>query len=218
MGLPARIIGGWLALALLVALPAAEARQDQATKLYRWVDDEGITRIGQFLPPEFAGRAHEVLNERGIVIRRVPQDPVLGDPEVMARENAEREAAERVAVATARRDSMLLSAYLSVADIEALRDQRVEMMKAQITVTENFLGELRERLARLQREARRFQPYNEDPEAPPIDERLAGELSDTMASILLYEQNLVEARERKAQLASDFAADIERFRELTARQ
>lgn len=215
-----------LALALATP-PAADAQSKSKSRssaspsgmvMYRWVDDDGVTRMGQFLPADQAGKAHEVLNERGIVVRRVPADPALADPAEREAAAAQRREAEQRAAEVARRDAMLLNAYLTVEDIEALRDRRLEMMDSQIQVTENYLQELRERLARLEREAQRYQPYNEDPAAPPIDEKLATELSDTLSSVMLYEQNLAEARERQEELEREFAADIVRFRELTARQ
>jgi hypothetical protein len=213
-------------LSLALAAPAADAQSKprgsasgtSGAVMYRWVDDDGVRRMGQFLPADQAGKAHEVLNERGIVVRSVPADPALSDPATREAAAAEQRAAEQRAAEIARRDAMLLNAYLSVEDIEALRDRRLEMMDSQIQVTENYLQELRERLVRLEREAQRYQPYNEDPAAPPIDEKLATELSDTLSSIMLYEQNLAEARERQQELSHEFAADIIRFRELTARQ
>ena len=202
-----------MAVALVLAAPIADAQSKSKSRsgaasgmvMYRWIDDDGVTRVGQFLPADQAGKAHEVLNDRGIVLRSVPADPVLTDPATREAAAAERRAAEQHAVQVARRDAMLLNAYLSVEDIEALRDRRLEMMDSQIQVTENYLQELRERLARLEREAQRYQPYNEDPTAPPIDEKLAAELSDTLSSIMLYEQNLAEARERQEDLAREFA-------------
>jgi len=214
-------------LAGTICMPAADAQNRARSQaagsssgavMYRWVDDDGVPRMGHFLPADQAGRAHEVLNERGIVIRRVPADPVLGDPAEREKARAEQRAAEEAAEEIARRDTMLLNAYLSVEDIEALRDRRLEMMASQIQVTENYLQDLRDRLSRLQREAQRYQPYNENPDAPTIDDRLATELSDTMGSIMLYEQNLAETRKRKSELEREFNADIVRFQELTARQ
>ena len=72
------------------------------------------------------------------------------------------------------------------------------------------------KLLGLEREAQRFHPYSTNPDAPPIDQRLARELSNTLDSILLYEQNLARLNGEQDQLASKFAADIERFAKLTS--
>ena len=88
------------------------------------------------------------------------------------------------------RDKVLLSTYLSVEEIEALRDRRIELVAGQIRVTQIYLDNLRNKLLKLEKEAQRFSPYSSDPDARPIDEKLARELSDTLDSIMLYEQNL----------------------------
>jgi hypothetical protein len=103
-----------------------------------------------------------------------------------------------------------------VEEIESLRDQRMELMAAQIKVTEGYLESLRQNLQKLQKEASAFQPYSTDPNARPIDEKLAGELANTMDSILLYEKNLSEAKIKQGQLVAQFSADIARFKELTS--
>ena len=69
------------------------------------------------------------------------------------------EAERRARAEVARRDRMLLETYLTVADIEDLRDRRLELLESQIKVTELYLGNLRKRLVGLQAEASKFKPY-----------------------------------------------------------
>ena len=109
---------------------------------------------------------------------------------------------------------MLLSTYLSVEEIEALRNRRIELIDGQISVTTNYLASLRERLQKLQAEANRYKPYSDDPAAEPIDEKLAKELADTADSIVLYEKTLADTRTRQARITMGFDADIARFKEL----
>ncbi|MCQ3935264.1 MAG: hypothetical protein DPW23_10305, partial [Gammaproteobacteria bacterium] len=94
--------------------------------------------------------------------------------------------------------------------------RRIELIDTQIKVTENYLQGLRDILQKLQAEAAGFKPYSPDPQAPPIDQRLAKELSNTMDSIMLYEKNLADTRNRKADVVGQFTADISRFKELKA--
>ena len=116
--------------------------------------------------------------------------------------------------AAALRDRVLLRTYLAVDEIEALRDRRVELLADQIRVTEIYLDNLRNKLAKLQKDAQRYSPYNPDESAPPIDEKLARELADTLDSILRYEQNLNMSRSVRIQLVAKFDGDILRFRQL----
>ena len=118
------------------------------------------------------------------------------------------------AAAAARRDEVLLSTYLSVEEIEALRNRRIELIDGQISVTSNYLQSLRDRLKQLQAEASTFKPYSKDPEAEPSDEKLADELADTADSIALYEKTLQDTRTRQGRVVMAFDADIARFKEL----
>jgi hypothetical protein len=204
-----------LAAALIVAGSALAA--DSATrKTYRWVDKDGVVQFGDHIPAEYASTNRQVLNEYGVA---VGNEQGARTPEQLAAEKDKARKAEeerQKAILAARRDQVLLDTYLSVDEIESLRDRRLELIDTQIKVTENFLQGLRDILAKLQSEAAAFKPYSSDPNAPPIDERLARELSTTMDSILLYEKNLKDSQLRKTEIAGRFAADINRFRELKA--
>ena len=168
------------------------------------------------MPPEYATSQKQVLNDYGVPIAN--QDGAKTAEQVAAEKAAAKKAAadKQQALLASRRDQVLLDTYLSVQEIEALRDRRLELIDTQIKVTENYLQGLRDILHKLQEEASAFKPYSADPKAPPMDERLAKELSNTMDSIMLYEKNLTDTKNRKADVVGQFAADISRFRELKA--
>jgi hypothetical protein len=127
-----------------------------------------------------------------------------------AQEEADRQAKEDIA----RHDRMLLETYISVADIEDLRDRRIELLESQIKLTDVYLGNLRKRLVDLQAEASGYKPYTTREDAPQIPEDLARDISQTTASILSYEQTLANRRADQESLRSSFNEDIARFREL----
>jgi hypothetical protein len=114
----------------------------------------------------------------------------------------------------ARRDRMLLETYLTVQDIEDLRDRRLELLESQIKVTELYLANLRKRLTNLEREANEYKPYSARADAPQIPENLQLDMTRTVASINLYEQNLARTRVDQETLRAAFDSDIARFREL----
>ena len=184
--------------------------------VYHWTDNEGVMHYGDRVPPEFAATGHIVLNEQGIEIDRV-------DGEKTAEEKAEQKRrAELLAEqrktrdAALLRDKVLLSTYLSIDEIEALRDRRIELVAGQIRVTQIYLDNLREKILKLEKEAQRFSPYSTNANARPIDEKLSRELSNTLDSIMLYEQNLARSKREQNQLKAKFSADINRFKELHA--
>lgn len=215
VGGPGRVF--LLVAALLLAWPAADAapRSSSAgeSKLYRWVDDEGVVHFGDQVPPEYADHDRQVLNRNGITVGN--EQFTKSEEQIAAEKRADAERA--AAAAEARRDAVLLSTYLTVDEIVALRDRRIELIDSQIRVSENYVGTLREKLGELQDEAARYQPYSTDPEAPQMDANLAEEISAILDAIAMHESTLEDTRARQARLAAQFEADIARFRELVAK-
>jgi hypothetical protein len=201
---------GWADYSLAAAKKARRPSNDDTGNVYRWVDDDGVVHFGDQVPPEYAPIDREVLNQQGITLRT--EQGLLTEEELAAERKAKAEKA--AALAAARRDEVLLSTYLSVEEIEGLRDRRIELIEGQISVTENYLESLKKNLRHLQAEASNFKPYSTDPEAEPIDDKLAKELSDTVESIALYEKTLVTTRTRQSRVVMAFDADIVRFKEL----
>jgi hypothetical protein len=200
------------AAVLTFGLAGADASGQAHT--YRWVDDDGVVHYGDRVPPQYADRDRDLLNTQGV--RVGIQEGVLTDEErdERARLAAAEQEARDARVADARRDQVLLDTYLSVEEIERLRDRRLELLEAQIKVTEHYLGNLRKRLERLKREASDYRPYSSNPGAPEVPETLGLELSKTIASISLYEQTLARSRTEQDDLATAFASDIARFEKL----
>ena len=204
----------FVALAALALPLAGHAQKKDGTKLYKWVDEKGEVHYGDTVPPQFANRDRNVLNDKGV---RVGFEEGEVTPEERAALEA-RKAAEEIDRAakeeTARRDRMLLATYLTVMDIEDLRNRRIELLESQIKVTELYLANLRKRLVSLQAEAGNYKPYTARENAPQIPPNLALDISRTTASINLYEQTLSRTRSDQTHLRTAFDNDIARFREL----
>lgn len=208
----------FLLLQLLVAYAAFNAAwaatPASQSKTYRWVDDQGVVHFGDHIPAEYADTESSVLNSQGIIVARVPGQKSPEEKAAEARAQAKLEEEKRLNEESIARDRVLLSTYLSVEEIEELRDRRLELVDGQMRVTQLYLDNLRKNLLKLERESQRFSPYSKDPNAKPIDEKLARELSDTLDSIALYEKNLEKSATEQAQLTAKFDSDIARFQEL----
>jgi hypothetical protein len=214
----------WLAV-LTIALPAVGSAQPRpaapaaqqhgsATKLYRWTDEKGVVHYGDSIPPEYAKQDRNVLNNQGVNVgfeqgELTPEQRAEKDRQAAAA--AEAQAQREVA---ARRDKTLLATYISVSDIEDLRNRRLELLEGQIKVTELYLANLRKRLVTLQDEASNYKPYTTRENAPQIPENLATDISRTVGSINLYEQTLSRTRTDQETVRNSFDSDIRRFKEL----
>jgi hypothetical protein len=198
---------------MLPAIVSAQARPDGG-KTYKWTDRNGVVQYGDKIPPEYAHVDRNVLNEQGVAVA-FEEGEITPAERAVIDERERRLEIERAAKAEiARHDRMLLETYLSVSDIEDLRDRRLELLESQIKVTELYLNNLRKRLIGLQAEAGAFKPYTARADAPQIPENLALDMRRTTASISLYEQTLARTRADQQALRKSFDNDIIRFREL----
>ena len=199
--------------ALLLAAPFladAAANKGPAPKgeeVYRCRDANGRFVYGQAIPAPCMEQDIEVLDGTGRVVRVIPGRRSM-------EEAAAQKAQEDALKAAAQRDRTLLATYLSVADIERLRDQRLELLEQQSRVTEQSSANLRERESRLMTDVQRFRPYNDSPKAPPVPDHLAEEMVNTVNGLVVYQEELTKNTAERNKLRAEFDADIRRFKEL----
>ena len=203
-------------LCLIWGLPAVAAGTKKQSTTYKWVDDQGRVHYGDHVPPQYVDRDRDILNDQGVRVGGEEGVKTAAELAEEARVAALQEELRAQKLAAARRDRVLLETYLSVEEIEMLRDRRLELMESQIQVTEQYLNNLRKRLLTLQQEAVLYKPYSDEPDAPAIPENLDVDISRTVASINLYERTLALTRGQQDELRDKFARDISRFRELKA--
>lgn len=193
--------------------PAAQQNRSGTSReaFFRCQDASGQTHYGDAIPAACRGLDTEVLNARGMVLRVIEGERTRAAR--LEREAAER-ALQREREQRRQRDHMLLETYLSVEDIERLRDQRLELLVSQYKLTEQNIANLRERQSRLEAQVARFKPYSDRPNAPPLPDHLAEEIVNTVNSLQVYQRTLAENREEQEEIRATFDADIQRFKEL----
>jgi len=159
------------------------APSSSGRKLYKWLDEQGVTHYGDHIPPEYASQEQHVINSRGVETERIEAQR---SPEEMAAEEQKRfDAAQR-----ASRDKNLLNTYGSVAEIERLRDQRLALVSDQIKVTGQFLEILNGRLKKLRANGMHFRPYSSDPKAPPMSDQFAEDLVRVGATTFVHSNRI----------------------------
>jgi hypothetical protein len=176
-------------------------------KLYKWVDEQGMTHYGDQIPPEYATKEQHILNSRGIEVQHL--DAQKSPEQLAAEDQAKLDAEQR-----AKRDKNLLNTYVSVQEIEHLRDQRLTLVSDQIKVTGQFLDVLNGKLKKLRATSMLFRPYNADPKASPMPDQVAEDLVRVVNDIHTQEENLHEKRAEEATMSKQFENDIARFKEL----
>ena len=196
-----------------VVYATTSAAQDRGSReaFFRCKDRNGQVHYGDSMPAQCAGLDTEVLNERGMPVRLIEGEATrnarLQRELVEAKARKEKDQREL-------RDRTLIETYLTVEDIERLRDQRLEQLNATLRVTEQNIVSLRDRQTRLEAQIARFKPYSDKPNAPPLPENLAAEIVNTVNGLRVYQDSLNANRREQAELTESFASDIRRFKEL----
>jgi hypothetical protein len=206
-GVPVKHVTWLLSMTALLAGMALGGNSGAARRVYSWVDEQGVTHYGDQIPPEYAAQEHRVLDGQGIEVEHTDAQKT---PEQLAADEQKRLAAED----RANRDRNLLNTYVSVQEIERLRDQRLTLLSDQIRLKEQFLEGLNGKMSKLRIASARYKPYSTDPNAPPMSDQLAEDLVRLGSDIRVQEDNLRQKRTEHATMSKQFESDIERFKEL----
>jgi hypothetical protein len=120
-----------------------------SAKMYKWVDDQGITHYGETIPPEYANKSRQVLNKSGEVIQT---QHILTQEERHAKEEADAKArADQAAVRDQQRyDRSLTESYSNENEIELARNRSLQQVDARI----NSLNSQLKRMGKFQSSCR----------------------------------------------------------------
>jgi hypothetical protein len=211
-------MNGWWSKALLPMLllafiaGPADTQSDTKKKTYRWVDKNGQVHYGDSVPAEYAEQDRDVLNKQGVPVGR--EEGTITPEEAAAKAAADK--AARDEQKRKLRDRVLLQTYQSVKELEVLRDNRLELVDAQLTIQEQSLSNLRAQRLQIQRQASRYAPINTDADAAPLPDEVATDLERSSSDIVTQEANLVKRRNERESIRLNFEADIKRYEELRA--
>lgn len=184
---------------LLIALPLT----GQAAELYRYLDRNGTLVIDrQGVPPEYAGKGYDVLNEQGRVIRKVA--PALPAAEL------DRQARERQQAVV---DGQLRKLYSNVEDVDRAKarkltelDGLMQIKKANLEAARQLQSQLMEQAAVQQRNG----------QALPAE--LQARLDAAAADQVRLQADLQRYAELRTSTSAAFDADRARMQRLEAAQ
>ncbi len=186
-----------LASLALFAMGIATAQ----AKLYKWVDDEGVTHYGETIPPEYANREAQQI-EKGIVKPKTPAEK----PGAVKKEAAPE---DQATIDQRRRDEALLGSYTNEQEIDLARDRNLQQIDARTnsikTRVENAQSDLNEH--RKEQEA-----YTKSGKTVPPS--LIDDIARDEAKVSKLQGELTQSQNDAAALKARYEADKQRFREL----
>lgn len=120
-----------------------------AAKLYRFKID-GQLILEDHIPPEYAQMGYDILNDQGLVIKRIKPAPTAAELAAVAAEKALREARfERIRIRR-EADQALLRVYSKPADVERARQRSTDNIDGYISLQQRRIVDLSEKLERAQ--------------------------------------------------------------------
>ena len=194
-----------LVIGMTFSLPAA-------AKMYKWVDDKGVTHYGETIPPEYAHRDREELNKAGRVVEK---KEVLTPEERHAKEleDIRKREDEEAALEQKRRDKALLNTYSGVKEIDLARVRNLQQVEARLNSISSQLKMADDKLIGLQKEA---DGYTKTGKKTPAS--LQEDLQESQARLTKLQQDLEKSRAEKAAVEARYDADKARYRELTGKE
>ena len=192
-------------LSLLAFISAGIAHAE----FYRWVDEAGTIHYSDNLPPAESQKKQDLLNERGRVVKSIPAPKTMGEIEEEKR-LAQLELDKKKKIEQAKhRDRLLLALYLSVEDIELVRDERIETVESAIRITQLRRNKFTKKLAELASSEQRMKANGND--TPPWLLKSRKHYQEQLANV---EDILAIKEKEKLVIKKRFARDINRYLEL----
>ncbi|HCI14929.1 MAG: hypothetical protein A2063_09755 [Gallionellales bacterium GWA2_60_142] len=189
---------------LFFSLPAA-------AKMYKWVDDQGVTHYGETIPPEYADKDRSELNKTG---RTINKKTTLSPEERRAKEEADakkRDDAE-AALESKRRDKALVNTYSSPAEIDLARKRNLQQVDARVNGIGSQVKIVNDSLLGLQKEAEGYKQAGKK-----LPKSLQEDMDETQVRLTKLQQDLDKTKADKAAMEARYDADKARYKELTGK-
>jgi hypothetical protein len=200
---------GWIWVAMLAVAPLLAQAQGALT--YRCVGGDGKKYYGSAMPMQCTGQPIEVLNERGMIVKRI--DPAA-DERARA---AQAELARNPVLSVAQRDEerrnrALLATYTSVKDIE---DARGRALRENATQAGRFEQRIKDLQARKVRYEKELETYKKDGKGS--SQIINDNLKNVDLEIAAQEELLNSKRGEIPNINAKFDEDKKRYAEATAK-
>lgn len=182
-----------------------------SAKTYKWVDDKGVTHIGDTIPPEYANKDRQLLNKSGIVVKT--QD-ILNPEERRTKEAASAKInAEEAALRDQKlHDRSLTDTYSSVNEIELSRTRSLQQVDARINSINSQIKMSDNNLKSLQKDA-----DDRSKSGVKVPVSLQEDLKITQDHLNRLQQDLEKYKAEKVAIDARYDTDKARYKALTGK-
>jgi Domain of unknown function (DUF4124) len=172
-------------------------------KLYKWVDSQGVTHYGETIPPEYANRKAQELDNGRLTNR----DETFDTRKI--KKSSEETPEQKAALEAKRRDEALLNSYTTVKEIDLSRDRNLSQINARLSSYGTLLKSAQATM----------QSLNDEKDArikkgQKIPKSLTDDMATAQSRIADLQQALSDNEREKETIKAKYAADKKRFMEL----
>jgi len=177
-------------------------------KLYKWVDDKGVTHYGEVIPPEYTNKSNAQLSDKGRVIKRTEE---INNKERRANEeeDAKKHIDNEAKLEQSRKDKALLNTFSNEKEIDLARDRNLHQVESLISSIQSLQKAARENLKNYQQEAEERKRAGRK-----LHASLQADITESENKLAKLQLDLVKAQEKAAAVKASYEADKVRFREL----
>lgn len=192
-------------IALSVAAGAASAG-----KLYKWVDENGVTQYSTTMPAEHKDRKSVELDSKGRVRKEITAAPTQAELKAVEDAKTQKVVDQKKAYEQARKDNALMNTYTSESEIDAARDRALAGVKQVIESYDPRIKSAKARHAQLKQHADLMAQKGK-----PVSDVQKSDIAAAEREIAQLESEVKAKQAEMVRLQERYEADKTRYRELT---
>ena len=201
-----------IVVAALVASLSVQAQNTGNTR-YKWHDGQGLMHFSDSLTAEAMKYGYELVNDRGMVVQRVPRQLNAEERAVANKLAAEQEAKRRAAQERANAEAQMLSAYPDEESYKISLQQTLDTIDQQIHTTQINLRSQEKALTDLLGRAADIENTKDT-----VPKFLVDSIAAQRNVVASQRNTLQRQRALRAQTVQAQAKQLARYRELRAAQ
>ena len=178
-------------------------------KLYKWVDDQGVTHYGETIPPEYADKDNVQFSDQGRVIKK-KEKPNPAEQRAKSEAEAKKITEDKALLERRRKDNMLLSTFSNENEIDLARDRNLQQVDAVINSINMLQKSAQKNIENYQQEVE-----SRTASGKKIPDSLQADITEAEMQATKLQQDLTKAQEKSAAVRASYEADKIRYRELT---
>lgn len=198
-----KIFSASLVLIVVAFSTTAEA------KLYKWVDDKGVTHYGEVIPPEYSNKSNALLSDQGRLIKK-NEEINIKDQRASEEDETKKRIDNEAKLEQSRKDKALQNTFSSEKEIDLARDRNLHQVESLISSIQSLQKAALARLKNYQQEAEERKRAGKK-----LPASLQADITESENKLAKLQLDLVKAQEKAAAVKASYESDKMRFRELS---